>query len=113
MSDWLKQFEEVEARLREWRREHPRATLTEMEQALDGHWRKLRARMVADLAHASAAAVVAGAGEDRPRCPQCQLPLRGRGSQRRTLRTQGNEPLRLERDYAECTSCGDAFFPSG
>lgn len=113
MSDWLKLFEEVDAGFREWRRAHPRATLTEIERALDERWAKTRASMLADAAQASASADFGGAGDERPPCPQCDLPLQARGKHSRRLRTQGDQEIRLERDYGECPRCGDAFFPSG
>ena len=36
--------------MHEWRLQHPDATLTEIEQALDERWYRLRARMLEDLA---------------------------------------------------------------
>ena len=113
MDDWLQRFAEVDEGLREWRREHPRASLTEIEQALDARWLKLRAQMVTDLAQASPAADFGGAGAERPLCPTCAVPLQARGKHRRTLRTQGEHALPLERDYGVCPRCGEAFCPSG
>ena|SRR6266508_1434624 len=113
MSDWLALFEEVDAGFREWRREHPRATLTEIERALDERWAKARAAMLADATQASASADFGGAGAERPHCPGCHVPLQARGKHRRRLRTQGDQEIPLERDYGECPQCGDAFFPSG
>jgi len=113
MSDWLKLFEEVDAGVREWRREHPRATLTEIENALDERWTKVRARMVSDVAQASAAADFGGAGTARPQCPDCGVALQARGKHQRELRTHGNQQVHLDRDYGECPRCGGTFFPSG
>lgn len=111
MSDWVKLFEEVDVGMREWRRAHPRATLTEIERALDERWAKVRAGMLSELAQASAAADFGGAGADRPRCPDCGVPLQARGKHPRDLRTHGDQVLHLERDYGECSRCGSAFFP--
>lgn len=113
MDNWLKQFEEIDAGMREWRREHPRATLTEIERALDERWAKLRAQMVTEVAQTSSAADFGGAGAQRPPCPDCGLPVQARGKHRRELRTAGGQPLTLERDYGECPHCGHTFFPSG
>lgn len=113
MSDWVKVFEEVDSGVREWRREHPRATLTEIERALDERWAKARAEIVRDVAQASAAADFGGAGEARPQCPECRAPLQARGKHERELRTHGDQTVRLERDYGECPRCGGTFFPSG
>ena len=40
----------------EWRLQHPNATLTEIEAALDQRWHRVRACMLADLALRSSAA---------------------------------------------------------
>lgn len=113
MNDWVALFSEVDAGMREWRREHPRATLTEIEKALDERWAKTRARIITDVAHASAAADFGGAGAERPRCPDCDVPLQARGKHPRALRTHGEQAVHLERDYGECPHCGGTFFPSG
>ena len=113
MSEWLGLFEEVDEGFREWRREHPKATLTEIERALDARWAKARAEIVTDVAQGSASADFAGRDAERPLCPACQVPLIARGKHERSLRTHGNRWIRLERDYAECPQCGEVFFPSG
>ncbi len=62
--------------MREWRLQHPDATLTEIEQALDERWYLVRARMLAELAlqqeAADAAWQIAGAV---PVCPLCGMNL--------------------------------------
>jgi ribosomal protein S27AE len=113
MSDWMALLVEVDAAMREWRREHPRATLTEIERALDEHWAKARAKIMSDVAQASPAADFGGAGAERPRCPDCGGLVQARGEHTRRLRTHGDQELHLKRDYAECPQCGAAFFPSG
>ena len=50
LDDWLALFEEVDAGMRQWRREHPRSTLTEIERALDERWAKARSQIVSDVA---------------------------------------------------------------
>ena len=42
--------DEILSGMREWRLQHPDATLTEIEQALDQRWYRLRTRMLEDLA---------------------------------------------------------------
>lgn len=91
-----------------WRRAHPRATLTEIELAVEGAVSRLQGRLVADLAHG------AGAEEpqERPVCPQCGAPMVRRGRQKReVLLARRAEPLRLERTYWRCSSCGTGLFP--
>lgn len=89
--------------LREWRALHPRATLQEIEAELDRRWATLRGQMLTDLALASGAAEVAAGA---PMCPHCGGALRGEGARERTLRTTGQAPVTLRRDYATCTRCG-------
>lgn len=113
MSDWLALFAGVDAGMREWRREHPRATLTEIERALDERWARARSEIVSDVAQASPAADFGGAGTDRPRCPDCGALIQARGQYARRLRTHGDQGVHLKRDYGECPECGAAFFPSG
>jgi hypothetical protein len=113
MRDWLELFQEMDEGFREWRREHPKATLTEIERALDARWAKTRAVLLTDVAQASASADFAGKDAERPHCPACHVPVVARGKHERSLRTHGDRRIHLERDYGECPQCGEAFFPSG
>ena len=47
---------EILSGLREWRLSHPKATLSEIEAALDECWYRLRARMLHDVVLQSSAA---------------------------------------------------------
>ena len=67
--DWRGLSEEVITGMKEWRLQHPRATLTEIETALDERLARLRARMLEDAALASAAADWKSATEATP--PVC------------------------------------------
>ena len=111
---WQHEAEAVLSGIKEWRQAHPRATLAEMEQALDERLSAMRARLLEDLALASRAAEVAAASaEERPRCPRCGGVLQARGRGERTVITQGDRPIRLRRSYAVCTACGGGLFPPG
>ena len=99
---------------KEWRQAHPRATLTEIEAALDARLGVLRARLVTDAALASAAADVgAVAAGARPRCPGCRAAMTVRGPETRTLTTTDAQPVPLRRQYAGCAACGEARCPPG
>ena len=112
--DWDSIFQEVRDEMVTWRRAHPKATMREIELENERVLARLHARMVQDLAAASAAADFAGQPADaRPRCPKCQVPLVAHGKKRRTLRSYGNQPLAMERGHGTCPQCGQAFFPSG
>ena len=98
----------------DWRAAHPKATLSEIEDALDERLNEVRARVLADLALASAAAAVQEAtAEERPHCERCGGALQARGLSDRRLLTPGGAEVRLRRSYASCPSCGDGTFPPG
>jgi ribosomal protein S27AE len=111
---WAGDAESVWSGMADWRAAHPKATLSEIEAALDERLDRLRARLLTDLALASGAAdVQAASAEERPRCERCGVVLRARGPSERTLLTQGGAEVRLRRSYATCPRCGDGSFPPG
>ena len=111
---WAGDAESVWTGLADWRAAHPKATFSEIEAALDERLNQVRARVLADLALASAAAdVAAEAREERPRCERCGTVLQARGTSDRTLLTHGGAEVRLVRAYAACPTCGDGSFPPG
>jgi predicted RNA-binding Zn-ribbon protein involved in translation (DUF1610 family) len=111
---WHELAEEVMSGMKEWRLQHPKATLREIEQALDERLGKMRARMLQDAALASAAADIKSASAfERPVCPTCGVALESRGRKSRGLTTQHNQTLELERSEGICPKCGESFFPPG
>jgi hypothetical protein len=111
---WRELAEEVFAGVKEWRQQHPQATFAEIERAVDERWATARARLVQDLALASAATDPGGRVlAERPRCAECGGVLEGRGRQTREVRTAYERTVRLERGYAACPSCGAGLFPPG
>ncbi len=113
-AEWHESAEEVMSGMKEWRLKHPRATLREIEDALDERLAKMRVRMLADTAMASGAAEMM-CGEDGARltCPTCGEELEARGKHERLLMSQYNQTLRIERRYGVCPQCAAGFFPSG
>ena len=111
---WTELAEVAMSEMKEWRIEHPRATLSEIESALDERFARLRVRMLTDVAMASAAAEMTNAeGREAVACPECGQEVEARGKQERLLTSQQNQVVRLERSYAVCPQCGAGFFPSG
>jgi uncharacterized protein with PIN domain len=109
---WLPPLEAAAESFAAWRREHPRATLTEIEAATRQRIGPVEAEMIADAAMASPAAHLAATPRSqRPRCPKCDGALNSRGERRRVLQTERGESLRMERSYAMCEQCGLEFFP--
>ena len=91
-----------------WRRAHPRATLTEIELAVEAAVSRLQGRLVEDLAKGVGAEELAV----QPTCPRCGGPLVRRGRHKReVLLARRETPLRLEREYYACSSCGTGLFP--
>ena len=111
---WRVLSDEVLTGMKEWRLQHPRATLSEIETALDARLAGLRARMLEDAALASAAADwESGPGAGVPVCPQCGKPLQARGRHPRQLQTHGGRQLTLPRAYGVCPACQAGLFPPG
>lgn len=109
---WHATAETVLTGMEEWRTQHPRATFAEIEAALDERLAGLRARRREDLAAASRARTVAGAaGDERVACPRCGGRLVRQGTHTRTRTTHRDTPVRLARDYAQCSACGAGLSP--
>lgn len=109
---WRQEAEAVLTGFKEWRLQHPTATLSEIEAALDARLAGMRARLLEDAALASAATdpatLPAGA---RPRCPRCGGAMVLRGAATRRLTTTYEQPLTLRRRYVACAACDEALFP--
>lgn len=109
---WRELSAEVARRMAAWRAQHPRATFQEIETEMDRELGALRARMLEDAAMASQVADLrAKPPEQCPCCPTCGTRLQYRTQEKRTLQTQQDQSLTLERSYAVCPQCGQAFFP--
>jgi len=110
---WQALSQEVLTGMKEWRLQHPRATLKEIEVALDERLGRLRARMLEDAALASAAAQwEESAEEEQPVCPQCGQELKVRGVNGvRHLQTQGGQEIVLRREYGVCSAWGRVIPP--
>jgi hypothetical protein len=107
---WSTLSDEVLSSMDDWRTQHPKATLREIETELDARLAGLRARMLEDLALRSPAAN--GQDPDQPPvCSVCGTPLVRRGRHTRHLKTQGGQTLALTRSYARCPTCKRGLFP--
>ena len=111
---WRSLQDKINAAIEEWRGEHPEATLTEIEEAVDSRMAGVRTQMVEDLAQEGRTANLKRlARAERPECPRCGQPAAANGRGRRKLKTYYGETIELERDQAYCTHCEVTFFPSG
>ncbi|HSF33022.1 MAG TPA: hypothetical protein VLK82_21445 [Candidatus Tectomicrobia bacterium] len=112
VAQWRTLSEEIMAAIQEWRLQHPRATLQEIETAIDARIAELRARMIEDVALASAAADVRQTSpSERPVCPRCGTQVEPRGPRERQVTTHQGQTLRLRRSYVKCPTCQVGFFP--
>ena len=111
---WQQLADEVISGMAEWRVQHPRATLLEIEQEVDVRLAGLRARLVQEAALRSRQTDVSRVSEaERPQCPQCGEALEARGKKVRRLTTTHQQEVTLERSYAVCPRCGSGLFPPG
>ena len=111
---WQTLAAEVLTSMADWRVQHPRATLREIETAVDERLSALRARMLQDAAQESLEAQWSHAPEEeRPVCSQCGTPLVARGTHQRRLQTSGGREITLQRSYGVCPGCGAGLFPPG
>jgi hypothetical protein len=109
-SNWEALSHEILTGIREWRQEHPKATLREIELVLDERFAPLRARMLQDVALQSRTADL-GVSSERPICAVCGTALVLRGKRTRQLTTSGRQNITLERSYALCPTCKKGLFP--
>ena len=112
---WEALSTEVAQELSEWRAAHPRATLAEIEAAVLDATERLQARLLKDLAEASAARDPSERIEaERPRCQECGGVLKPAGqAERAVLPARQRRPVRLRRGYLVCSTCGVGLFPPG
>ncbi len=103
---WSELAEEAFTGMAEWRVQHPKATFREIEDAVDERLAAVRARMLGDAAMTSGAAELRGS-----ECPECGRELRNGGKRSRTLLTNHNKEVVLERRYGICPECGSGRLP--
>jgi predicted RNA-binding Zn-ribbon protein involved in translation (DUF1610 family) len=107
---WNRLSEEI-IRGPEWR-QHPKASLREIEAEIDKRLSELRAKMISDTAMASAQAGWK-TGTSGVVCPKCGEKLEKKGKKKRKLATQGGREVELIREYGVCPKCGQGIFPPG
>ena len=109
---WRSLSEEIIVGMTEWRQQNPKATFRMIEAELDRRLSELRARMLSDIAIASASAEWE-AGTGAPVCPKCQQKLRPKGKKKREIQTRDGGSVKIEREYGVCPECGAGIFPPG
>jgi hypothetical protein len=104
----LEKYEEMERQIKQWRQENPKATLTEIENAIDRELAKIRQAALEEV-------VQEKKPEEREAyaCPNCQTEMVGNGYKKRTLRTKDGQTITLNRQQLRCLQCGMTLFPPG
>jgi hypothetical protein len=111
---WRALSEEVIVGINEWRLQHPKATLEEIEAAVDERLARFRARMLPDVALASQAADLRqSTAQERPVWHTCGGAVEPRGRRERHLTTHQGHTLTRPRSDAVCSTCQVGFFPPG
>lgn len=111
---WADSFQRASEEISEWRASHRRASLTDIENTVDGQLAKVRAEMIQELALESALTDFKRlAPGERPPCPVCGGPLAANGKQKRQLTTTHEQKVELERSKGYCRQCGVSYFPPG
>ena len=111
---WRETVEEVQQGLADWRAGHPKATVREIEAALDERLARAKGRRLEAAALASEVADLGSrAAEERPSCPEGGERVQARGQRTRRLTISGDQTVELRRSYAVCPACGTGHFPPG
>lgn|SRR5574341_937105 len=111
-ANWNGLSEEILQGIADWRAQHPKATLREIEAEIDKRLSELRAKMISDTAMQSAQ-VEWESGAVGVVCPKCGEKLAKKGKKKRKLETQGGRTVELIREYGVCPKCGQGIFPPG
>lgn len=109
---WTDSFQGASEEVSKWRESHRRASLTDIENTVDGQLSRVRAEMIQELALESELTDFKKLGpEERPKCPVCGGPLAANGKQKRQLTTTYEQKVELERSKGYCRECGVSYFP--
>lgn len=100
--------DELADKLKAWREANPKATLTEIEEAVEAELAKIRSEWVTELAQAGEKSET-----EAPQCPQCGRTMVKNGRRKRHLKSKEGQTLQLERQQWRCLSCGTTLFPPG
>ena len=102
------QSDKLSDKMRQWRQANPKATLTEIEEAVEAELAQLRKQLVEAMIQEEAA----GPQED-PDCPQCGGKMVKNGRRQRKLKGKEGQTIQLDRHQWRCLSCGATLFPPG
>lgn len=95
---------DLQQSLAQWQRDHPTATLAEIEDAVDQH---LSARRAALIAHTA----MVGEIDERPTCPECGQRMHRSATRSIQLTTAHAGQVALQGPAYVCPACGAGLFP--
>ena len=100
--------DELTVKMKQWRQANPKATLTEIEQAVEAELAELRRQLVQELVQEEA-----GGQPEVPDCPHCGQAMVKNGWRKRKLHTKEGQTVQLDRQQWRCLNCGTTLFPPG
>lgn len=100
--------DELVEKLNQWRQANPKATLTEIEEAVEAELAKIRKELVTALAQAGEESQ-----QGAPHCRQCGQAMVKNGRRKRQLKGKEGQTMQLERQQWRCLRCGTTIFPPG
>lgn len=95
-------------KMSQWQQAHPKATLTEIEEAVEAELAQLRKRLVEEMVREKEAT-----SQSVPDCPQCGQKMVKNGQRKRKLASKEGQTLELNRQQWRCLACGATLFPPG
>lgn len=102
------QPDDLTRKMSQWQQAHPKATLTEIEEAVEAELASLRKRLVEEMVLEKEAAT-----QTVPDCPQCGQKMVKNGRRKRKLASKEGQTLELNRQQWRCLDCGATLFPPG
>jgi predicted RNA-binding Zn-ribbon protein involved in translation (DUF1610 family) len=99
---------DLAAKMQAWSQANPKATLTDIEVAVDTELAKLRRTIVESIAQTREAVE-----QISHECPQCGRHMVKNGKKKRKLKAKEGQTIELERQHLRCLNCGMTLFPPG
>jgi predicted RNA-binding Zn-ribbon protein involved in translation (DUF1610 family) len=99
---------DLAAKMQAWSQANPKATLTDIEVAVDTELAKLRRTIVESIAQTREAVE-----QISHECPQCGRHMVKNGKKKRKLKAKEGQTIELERQQLRCLNCGMTLFPPG
>ncbi len=102
------QVDKLTRKMRQWRQANPKATLTEIEEAVETELAHLRKQLVEEVVDEKRSEL-----QKKPDCPQCGQKMVKNGRRQRKLKSKEGQTIQLDRQQWRCLSCGATLFPPG